>query len=195
MKRTFDVLMAAVILVIVFPILVTIAIAIWAESKGPILFRQTRFGLRASHFDVLKFRTMYADRGDLTGKLSTKPRDDRVTRVGRVLRRTSLDELPQLLNVIRGEMSLVGPRPHPLHMQVEGVLYDSAVTNYHDRHLVKPGITGWAQVNGSRGEVRNFEDAWRRMEFDLEYIQRCSFWLDMRIVVRTALGGFITNAD
>jgi|SRR5271166_6079252 len=194
-KHALDVTLAVIALVSIAPVLVVVAIAIRAETKGPILFRQKRFGQKACQFDVLKFRTMYADKGDFTGELATKPRDPRVTRVGRILRRASLDELPQLINVIRGEMSLVGPRPHAVHMRVEGVRYDSAFGKYIDRHRVKPGITGWAQVNGSRGEVRTLEVASRRLELDLQYIENWSLWLDIRILLKTAFGGFLTNYD
>jgi lipopolysaccharide/colanic/teichoic acid biosynthesis glycosyltransferase len=133
---------------------------------------------------------MYADRGDPSGEQRTIARDPRVTRIGRFLRRTSIDEMPQLINVLRGEMSLVGPRPHATHMRVDGLYYHDAVAGYRFRHRVKPGLTGWAQVNGWRGEVDTMEKAHRRLELDLWYIQRCSLALDTWIVLRTAFGGF-----
>jgi lipopolysaccharide/colanic/teichoic acid biosynthesis glycosyltransferase len=161
-----------------------------------VLFRQWRFGLGNRPIFVLKFRTMRIEGCDATGERRTVARDSRVTRVGRFLRRTSIDELPQLINVLRGEMSLVGPRPHPLHMRVGDSYYFDAVSRYRVRHLVKPGITGWAQINGSRGEVDTLEKARRRVELDLWYLQNWSLVLDFRILLSTALGRFGTwHAD
>ena len=134
---------------------------------------------------IYKFRTMRTDMGDPTGAVRTLARDSRVTSVGRVLRRLSLDELPQFINVARGEMSLVGPRPHPTHMKVEGNYYFEAVVAYRARHRVLPGITGWAQINGSRGEIDTLEKARRRIELDLWYIANWSPVLDLWIILRT----------
>ena len=192
MKRAFDIGFVLLLLPVLAPVLGLAALAIRLESPGPILFRQWRFGLGSRPTQVLKFRTMYHNRGDSTGEARTLARDPRVTRAGRILRRTSIDELPQLLNVLRGDMSLVGPRPHATHMKVEGTYYFEAVESYRARHRVKPGITGWAQINGSRGEVDTFDKARRRIELDLWYINNWSFTLDMWIVLRTAFGGFAT---
>ena len=191
-KRGMDVALVLMALPLVMPVLAGAALLIRFESKGPILFRQWRFGLGSQPTEVLKFRTMYHEKQDITGEVRTLARDPRVTRVGRFLRRTSIDELPQLLNVLRGDMSLVGPRPHATHMKVEGNYYFEAVEGYRLRHRVKPGITGWAQVTGSRGEVSTIEKANQRIEKDLWYIRNWSLSLDVWILVRTILGGFVT---
>jgi lipopolysaccharide/colanic/teichoic acid biosynthesis glycosyltransferase len=126
---------------------------------------------------------MYANKGDRSGAERTLRNDPRVTRLGRVLRATSLDELPQLINVVRGEMSLVGPRPHAIAMRAGGELYHDAVGEYLNRHRVKPGITGWAQVNGQRGEIDTIEKARARVEYDLRYIDNWSLWMDIKILL------------
>ncbi len=195
-KRCLDIGVASLVLLLASPALLLAALAIKLESPGPVLFRQPRFGVGSQPILVLKFRTMRAEARDLSGAQRTLARDPRVTRVGRFLRRTSIDELPQLFNVLRGDMSLVGPRPHPLHMQVGNKYYFEAVARYRARHLIRPGITGWAQVNGSRGAVDTLEKARRRIELDLHYLEHWSLWLDLRILLRTALGGFLSvNAD
>jgi exopolysaccharide biosynthesis polyprenyl glycosylphosphotransferase len=194
-KRVLDLLVGgAALLVLALP-LALVVLAIRLESPGSPFFAQWRFGKGSRPIRVWKFRTMDARRSDPTGSQRTLARDPRVTRVGRFLRRTSIDELPQLINVVRGEMSLVGPRPHPLHMRVANVYYFDAVENYRIRHSVKPGITGWAQINGSRGEVDTLAKAQRRVELDRWYLDNWSLMLDAQIVLRTALGGFRTNAD
>lgn len=190
LKRSSDIIVVVGMLPFFAPVLVCAALAIKLESRGPILFRQWRFGLASKPTQILKFRTMYHDRGDKTGEARTVARDPRVTRVGRILRRTSIDELPQLLNVLRGEMSLVGPRPHATHMKVDGNYYFEAVKGYRIRHRVKPGITGWAQITGSRGEVDTMEKALERVDKDLWYVRNWSLTLDLRILVMTALGRF-----
>lgn len=192
-KRAMDIALSALALAVLSPVLAAVAAAVRAESPGPVIFRQKRFGLAGCSIEVLKFRTMRVETCDATGGRRTLARDPRVTRVGRVLRRLSLDELPQLVNVLRGDMSLVGPRPHPLHMRVGELYYFDAVERYRTRHLVKPGITGWAQVNGSRGEVDTIEKARRRVELDLWYLENWSVWLDLRVIARTLLGGFLTK--
>jgi polysaccharide biosynthesis protein PslA len=192
MKRCIDFAISLLALIAFAPVMLAVAAAIRLESPGPVIFPQWRFGLGSLPIAVLKFRTMYAGAGDKTGETRTLARDSRVTRVGRILRRTSLDELPQLINVLRGDMSLVGPRPHPLHMRIGEHYYFEAVTQYRNRHLVKPGITGWAQVNGSRGQVDTLEKAERRVELDLWYLEHWSLWLDLRILLITALGGFLS---
>jgi lipopolysaccharide/colanic/teichoic acid biosynthesis glycosyltransferase len=163
-----------------------VGLLIKLDSRGPVLFAQERFGFNNNVIRVLKFRTMYLDRGDISGAQRTVRDDPRVTRVGRILRALSLDELPQLFNVVRGEMSLVGPRPHAITMRAGDRLYDDAVATYLNRHRVKPGITGWAQINGLRGEVDTIEKARARVEHDLYYIEHWSLWLDLKILLTTA---------
>lgn len=195
-KRALDIILALAAIAFFAPVLIGTAIAIKLDSPGPVLFRQWRFGLGGRPTLVYKFRTMRTNLGDSTGAARTTARDPRVTRVGRILRRTSIDELPQILNVLRGEMSIVGPRPHPTHMKVEGSFYFEAVSQYRTRHRMKPGITGWAQINGSRGEVDTLAKARRRVELDLWYLSNWSPALDLWIVLRTAFGGFATfHAD
>jgi exopolysaccharide biosynthesis polyprenyl glycosylphosphotransferase len=191
-KRFVDLVGASAALGILGPFLLLTALIVRLETPGPALFRQVRFGLGGRAVEVWKFRTMYLDRGDVTGEARTLARDPRVTPFGRILRRLSIDELPQLINVLRGEMSLVGPRPHATKMKIADRYYTEAVAEYPVRHRVKPGITGWAQVNGSRGEVDTMEKAVRRVELDLWYIANWTIWLDIQIILRTAAGGFVT---
>jgi polysaccharide biosynthesis protein PslA len=181
-KRLFDIVCAAVALVCLSPVFVVIALAIKLTSPGPILFAQYRYGRRNRRFRIYKFRTMRSDTGDASGVRQTTKNDPRVTPVGRVLRRTNLDELPQLVNVLRGDMSLVGPRPHPLGMLAASVLYEDLVPYYFQRHSIRPGITGLAQVSGCRGRTVNPDAAISRIDFDLEYIERWSIWLDIKIL-------------
>jgi len=186
-KSAFDRLVAATAVIFLLPLLVLIAAAIKLTSPGPILFKQKRLGFNQQPVDVFKFRSMYSDRCDLHNAQEVKhaTRDDpRVTPVGRFIRRTSLDELPQLLNVLRGDMSLVGPRPHAV---AHDEYYATLIDGYLGRHRAKPGITGWAQVNGCRGEIHAIEDMRRRIELDLFYIDNWSLWFDFRILVRTAM--------
>jgi exopolysaccharide biosynthesis polyprenyl glycosylphosphotransferase len=189
-KRAFDLVSTLVLLLVMAPVLALAALAVQLETPGPVLFSQWRYGEGGQLFRIWKFRTMHTDRGDSTGECRTLARDPRVTRVGRILRRTSIDELPQLINVLRGEMSLVGPRPHTPHMKVCSVSYTEAVSNYRYRHRMKPGLTGWAQVNGSRGEVDTLQKARRRVDLDRWYIDNWSLRLDVWIVLRTMFGGF-----
>lgn len=162
-----------------------IALAIKLDSPGPVLFRQRRLGAKNQPFDLLKFRSMYVEQGDVLGRQLTRAGDPRITRVGGFLRCTSMDELPQLINVLRGDMSLVGPRPHPLAASAGGVSYAHAVSKYLIRHRVKPGMTGWAQVNGWRGETSKIEQIRRRVEHDLYYVENWSAGFDLLILVRT----------
>jgi lipopolysaccharide/colanic/teichoic acid biosynthesis glycosyltransferase len=156
------------------------------DSKGPILFRQKRYGFNNELIEVLKFRSMYVDQSDAGASRLVTRGDPRVTRVGRILRRTSIDELPQFFNVVfRGDLSLVGPRPHALQAKAENRLYDQVVDGYFARHRVKPGITGWAQINGWRGETDTQEKLQRRVEHDLHYIENWSVFLDLYIVAAT----------
>ncbi|CAB3750131.1 undecaprenyl-phosphate glucose phosphotransferase [Burkholderia puraquae] len=185
-KAVFDRLFAAAVLTCAAPLLLAIALAIRLSSKGPVLFRQQRKGANGKAFTILKFRTMRLHDGG--GPVRQATRDDpRITRIGAFLRRTSLDELPQFINVLRGEMSVVGPRPHALE---HDDLYRKIVDGYIHRYRVKPGITGWAQVNGLRGETDRVEKMQRRVEADLYYLRNWSFAFDMRIVVATALNGW-----
>lgn len=181
-KRTIDVTVASAATLFVLPLLVVIAIAIKLDSRGPVLFRQSRNGYRGEPFRIFKFRTMTVME-DGRSVTQASRNDQRVTRVGRFLRRTSLDELPQLFNVLAGEMSLVGPRPHAI---AHDELYAKMIENYALRQHVKPGITGWAQVNGYRGETPTVDLMYRRIEFDLWYAANCSLALDVLILVRTA---------
>jgi lipopolysaccharide/colanic/teichoic acid biosynthesis glycosyltransferase len=155
-----------------------------------VLFRQTRFGFNNNPINVMKFRTMYVDRPLEVGVPQATRNDPRVTRVGRVLRRTSLDELPQLLNVLKGEMSLVGPRPHAVDHNYK---YAAMIDEYLGRHRMKPGMTGWAQVNGLRGETQTVEQMRARVQYDLSYIDNWSLWFDLRILTLTLFVGFISK--
>ena len=187
MKSIEDKLLALIALVILAPLLLVIATLIKLDSSGPVLFRQRRHGFNNSPFVVWKFRTMRTDTPHQDGAVPATRNDHRVTRIGRFLRRSSLDELPQLFNVLKGDMSIVGPRPHPTALQAAGRRFEEVVQSYAARHNVKPGITGWAQVNGWRGEADTVEKIQSRVEHDLYYIDHWSLWLDLRIIVLTAL--------
>ena len=180
-KRVFDICAASAILVASLPLLLLIALAIRLDSKGPVLFLQRRYGFNQEPFRIFKFRTMTTTDDGAVIRQATRG-DPRITRVGRHLRRYNLDELPQLINVIAGQMSLVGPRPHALAHDRE---YQRKIALYARRHNVKPGITGWAQVNGLRGETDTDEKMARRVAYDHWYIDNWSFWLDLAILLRT----------
>ncbi|MGS0648615.1 exopolysaccharide biosynthesis polyprenyl glycosylphosphotransferase [Komagataeibacter melomenusus] len=184
-KRAFDLSASVLILIAIAPVLALVALAIKLDSRGPVLFCQPRQGFNNCYFNVFKFRSMYTDMADSGAARQTSRTDPRVTRVGRVIRRLSIDELPQLFNVLRGEMSLVGPRPHAPQTRAGGQLLHEAMEEYVARHRVQPGITGWAQINGSRGELVTREDLCRRVVLDLEYIRAWSIWLDMKIIFLT----------
>ena len=184
-KRAEDLVLTTLILVLAAPVMALSAMAVKLDSPGPVLFRQRRHGYNNREITVLKFRTMRVEQADGTGARQTARDDDRVTRVGRVLRKLSLDELPQLLNVLKGEMSLVGPRPHPIGMRTENLLGEDIIETYAHRHRVKPGLTGWAQVHGFRGATEDVEALMRRVEYDLDYIERCSVAFDLRILMMT----------
>ena len=188
-KRTEDLVLSAIGLAVVAPVLLAIAAVIKLDSRGPVLFRQKRPGFNNNVITVYKFRTMVHERGPEAGVPQARRNDPRVTRVGRILRRTSLDELPQLLNVLQGEMSLVGPRPHAIAHNDQ---YAALIDDYLGRHRVQPGITGWAQVNGLRGETETLEKMQRRVEHDLAYIDNWSLLLDLRILFLTV---FLTLFD
>jgi Undecaprenyl-phosphate glucose phosphotransferase len=185
-KSAFDRLVGIVCLVMVAPLMAAIAIMVKLESRGPVLFKQLRYGFNNEKIEVYKFRSMYSDRLDpLANTLVTRD-DPRVTRVGRFIRKTSFDELPQLLNVVfKGNLSLVGPRPHAMHARAAERLYDEVVDGYFARHRVKPGITGWAQINGWRGETDTPEKIQKRVEHDLYYIENWSILFDIYILALT----------
>jgi Undecaprenyl-phosphate glucose phosphotransferase len=188
MKWLFDKIVGSLLLVLVAPIMLLAAIAIKIESRGPVLFRQKRYGFNNELIEVYKFRTMYVDQCDPTATRLVEKGDPRVTKVGALLRKTSIDELPQLFNVVfKGNLSLVGPRPHAVHAKAENRLYDEAVDGYFARHRVRPGITGWAQVNGWRGETDTHEKIQRRVEHDLYYIENWSVLFDLYILTMTPL--------
>ncbi|PXW29167.1 undecaprenyl-phosphate glucose phosphotransferase [Paraburkholderia caballeronis] len=185
-KELFDRVFAAAALLSLAPLLVAIALAVKLSSRGPVLFRQKRKGADGRVFTIYKFRSMRMHT-EAEGKVSQATRDDpRVTRIGAFLRRTSLDELPQFFNVLRGDMSVVGPRPHALE---HDDLYQSVVAGYIHRYRIKPGITGWAQINGFRGETDRLEKMELRVAHDLYYLGHWSFWLDMRIIAATIVRG------
>jgi Undecaprenyl-phosphate glucose phosphotransferase len=186
MKWLFDKFVGSLALICIAPVMLLVALAIRLDSKGPILFKQRRYGFNNEMIDIYKFRSMYADQADPTASKLVTKNDPRVTRVGRFIRKTSLDELPQLFNVVFiGNLSLVGPRPHALHAKAENRRYDEAVDGYFARHRVKPGITGWAQIHGWRGETDSQEKIQRRVEHDLYYIENWSLSLDLYILAQT----------
>ncbi|MFL6726588.1 MAG: exopolysaccharide biosynthesis polyprenyl glycosylphosphotransferase [Sphingomicrobium sp.] len=185
-KRAEDLVLSSLALVLLSPVLLIAALLIRWTSPGPIMFIQPRTGFNNETINVFKFRTMYTEKADVGARQTTTRDDPRVTPVGRFLRRFSIDELPQLMNVFQGSMSLVGPRPHGTEMMVGDRFYHDAVRGYAGRHRVKPGITGYAQVKGLRGEVRTVERAKRRVELDKHYVDHWSFWLDMWILFATA---------
>ncbi|KKC25153.1 undecaprenyl-phosphate glucose phosphotransferase [Sphingomonas sp. SRS2] len=185
LKAVEDRVLAILGLVLLSPLLLLTALIIKLTSPGPVLFRQQRFGFNNVKISVLKFRSMYIDRQDVSGAERTTRGDPRVTPFGRIIRRLSIDELPQLFNVLTGEMSIVGPRPHATLMMVGDSYYFEAVRGYAARHRVKPGITGLAQVRGLRGEISTIERAKRRVEYDMYYIENWSLLLDLRIVLET----------
>jgi polysaccharide biosynthesis protein PslA len=184
-KRTLDVIIAMTTIVLFSLVILGVAISIRLESPGPILFRQKRTGFNGSIFELWKFRSMYSEQTDPDAACQTAKRDPRVTRVGRFIRRTSLDELPQMFNVLQGKMSIVGPRPHALKTQAGGQPLQELVASYAARHRVKPGITGWAQIKGLRGELDSPEKLEKRVKYDIEYIENWSMWLDLKIIIRT----------
>ena len=190
-KAAFDRVIGAILIILLAPVMLAVAAAIRLDSPGPVFFRQKRYGFNNQLVEVFKFRSMYADRLDPAARKLVTKDDPRVTRVGRFIRRTSLDELPQLINVVfRGDLSLVGPRPHAVHARAEDRLYDEVVDGYFARHKVKPGITGWAQINGWRGETDTTEKIQRRVEHDLHYIENWSVLFDLYILALTPIALF-----
>jgi Undecaprenyl-phosphate glucose phosphotransferase len=186
-KAVFDRTVGLAAVALLAPVLLAVAAAVKLDSRGPVLFRQKRYGFNNQLIDVFKFRSIYVDQGDSSAASLVTRGDPRVTRVGRFIRRTSLDELPQLFNVLRGDLSLVGPRPHALEAKAENRLYGAVVEDYFARHKVKPGITGWAQINGWRGETDTIEKIRKRVEHDLYYIENWSLAFDLLILARTPL--------
>mgnify|MGYP000038299306 CR=1 FL=1 len=184
-KRGFDILFSLIGIVVFSPIMLATAIAIKLDSKGPVLFKQLRHGFNNEAIEVLKFRSMYFEQCDPTAKAAVTKNDPRVTRVGRFIRKTSIDELPQFFNALVGSLSLVGPRPHAVTAQTRDRLYEEVVDGYFARHKVKPGVTGWAQINGWRGEIDTDEKIRKRTEYDLYYIENWSLWLDLKILFLT----------
>ena len=180
-----DKALGAVLLILFLPFMAVIAALIKLDSRGPVFFVQERYGFNNKVIKVIKFRTMRADECDASGAARTVRNDPRLTRVGGFLRRFSLDELPQLMNVVVGHMSLVGPRPHAITMRAGTELYQEAVAEYLRRHRVKPGMTGWSQVHGLRGEIDTIEKAEARVRYDLHYIDDWSLWLDLKILLMT----------
>jgi Undecaprenyl-phosphate glucose phosphotransferase len=186
MKWLFDKVVGSLLLILAAPVLAAVAIAVRLDSRGPVFFKQRRYGFNNELIEVFKFRSMYVDQCDATASRLATRDDPRITRVGRFIRKASLDELPQLINVVfKGNLSLVGPRPHAVHAKAANRLYDEAVDGYFARHRVKPGITGWAQINGWRGETDTQEKIQRRVEHDLYYIENWSVLFDLYIIAMT----------
>jgi putative colanic acid biosysnthesis UDP-glucose lipid carrier transferase len=180
-KRASDLFLASLGLLLLWPLMMLLAIGVKLSSPGPVFFRQRRYGINGKEIRIFKFRSMTVWE-DGENILQATREDPRTTRFGSFLRRTSLDEIPQLLNVISGEMSIVGPRPHAI---AHNETYRSLIQGYMVRHKVRPGITGWAQVHGLRGETRTLDEMKARVEYDLDYLRRWSLWLDLRIMART----------
>ncbi|MCO6185839.1 undecaprenyl-phosphate glucose phosphotransferase [Rhizobium sp. L1K21] len=186
-KRAFDIFFASLAIFLLWPVMLVCAIAVKATSKGPALFVQKRHGFNNEEINVYKFRSMYTDMSDPSAKQAVTKNDPRVTRVGRFLRKSSLDELPQFFNVLKGDLSLVGPRPHAVAAQTADLKYVNVVESYFARHKVKPGVTGWAQINGWRGEIDSDEKIKFRTAYDLYYIENWSLWLDLKILFLTPI--------
>jgi putative colanic acid biosynthesis UDP-glucose lipid carrier transferase len=180
-KRAIDIVFAGLAFLFLAPLLLVAATAIWLEDRGPILFRQHRTGFAGRSFLILKLRTMRVMENGDDLRHATKD-DGRVTRVGAFLRKTSIDELPQLLNILRGDMSLVGPRPHALAHDRK---YEAQIVNYSARSKARPGLTGLAQVSGCRGEIHDIDYMMRRVDADLDYVERWSLGLDLKIMLKT----------
>lgn len=186
-KRCFDIVFSLLGIVMFSPVMLATAIAIKLDSKGPILFRQKRHGFNNEEIEVLKFRSMYVEQCDPTAKQAVTKNDPRVTRVGRFIRKTSIDELPQFFNALFGSLSLVGPRPHAVSAQSHDTLFYEVVDGYFARHRVKPGVTGWAQISGWRGEIDSKDKIRMRTEYDLDYIENWSLWFDLKILILTPI--------
>lgn len=183
MKRSTDIILAGLVLAFLSPVMSLIALGVKLSSPGPVFFKQSRYGLNGQHIIVYKFRSMTVMEDGHT-VLQAKRNDSRVTKFGAFLRRTSLDELPQFINVLQGRMSIVGPRPHAV---AHNEHYRKLISGYMLRHKVKPGITGWAQIHGLRGETDTLDKMKKRVEYDLQYLKIWSLGLDLRIILRTTL--------
>jgi len=186
-KRGFDIFFATLALLLLWPVMIATAVAIKLTSKGPVFFMQKRHGFNNEVINVFKFRSMYTNMSDPSAKAAVTKGDPRVTPVGRFIRKSSIDELPQLFNVLRGELSLVGPRPHAVAAQAHNRAFGDVVEGYFARHRVKPGVTGWAQINGWRGEVDNDDKIKFRTAYDLYYIENWSLWFDLKILFLTPI--------
>ena len=184
-KRVFDLTITIPAMIFLTPLLLVVAILIKLESPGPVFFRQPRVGQYNAVFQIYKFRSMRHEDGDVGGKISTRRDDARVSRLGKFIRRTSIDELPQLINVLRGEMSIVGPRPHALGSTAEDRLFWEISEHYWERHVLKPGITGLAQVRGFRGATEKSADLINRLQADLDYVSDWRLWRDFEIILAT----------
>ncbi|MCW5695516.1 MAG: undecaprenyl-phosphate glucose phosphotransferase [Bauldia sp.] len=193
LKRAFDIVFASFLIVLFSPVMLATAIAIKLDSRGPVFFKQHRHGFNNELIKVFKFRSMHQEATDHDAKVAVTKNDPRVTRVGRFIRKTSIDELPQFFNVIRGDLSLVGPRPHAPTANTGTQLYNEVVDGYFARHRVKPGVTGWAQINGWRGEVDTPEKIRNRVAHDLYYIENWSVLFDLRIIALTPIRLFTTE--
>ena len=187
-KEIQDKVLATLILILIFPLLLLIATAIKLSMGSPVLFKQVRHGWNGKLINIYKFRTMVLQETSNAEVVQATQNDGRVTRLGGFLRKTSLDELPQFINVLQGKMSIVGPRPHAV---AHNEHYKKLVPRYMLRHKVKPGVTGWAQINGLRGETDRIEKMERRVELDLFYIENMSLWFDLKIIFLTIFKGFI----
>ncbi|MEO1750014.1 MAG: exopolysaccharide biosynthesis polyprenyl glycosylphosphotransferase, partial [Pseudomonadota bacterium] len=186
-KRAFDVFFSIFFILLLSPVMLATALAVKLTSKGPVIFMQKRHGFNNEIINVYKFRSMYVDQQDMTAKNAVTKNDPRVTPVGRFIRKTSIDEFPQFFNALFGDLSLVGPRPHAMHAQTRDKLYGEVVDGYFARHRVKPGVTGWAQINGWRGEIDADEKIKKRTEFDLYYIENWSLLFDLKILFLTPI--------
>ena len=184
-KEAVDRVLALIAIIVLAPVMAAVALAVKFESKGPVIFKQKRYGFNNELIEIYKFRSMYAESGDATASKLVSRNDPRVTRVGRFIRKSSLDELPQLFNVLKGQLSLVGPRPHATQAKAAEALYEKVVDGYFARHRVRPGITGWAQINGWRGETDTRDKIEKRVKHDLEYIDQWSLLFDFYIIIRT----------
>jgi Undecaprenyl-phosphate glucose phosphotransferase len=193
LKSLFDRALAGVLIVVLSPLMALLALGVKWSSPGPVLFVQTRYGFNNQPFGALKFRSMHVASNDADANRLVQRDDPRVTKFGAFLRRASLDELPQLFNVLKGDLSLVGPRPHAMKAKAAGMIYEQAVEGYFARHRVKPGMTGWAQINGWRGETDTVEKIEQRLAHDLYYIDHWSLWLDIKILARTPLAVLTAN--
>ncbi|WP_158108508.1 undecaprenyl-phosphate glucose phosphotransferase [Vibrio furnissii] len=188
-KRIEDIVIGSMIALLISPVLIAVAVGVKLSSPGPVLFKQDRYGLGGKKIKVWKFRSMKVMENDAVVTQATK-NDPRVTKFGAFIRRTSLDELPQFLNVLQGSMSIVGPRPHAVAHNEQ---YRKIVDNYMIRHKIKPGITGWAQINGYRGETETVDKTEKRVRYDIQYMQNWSLWLDIKIIFLTVFKGFVSE--